>query len=64
MIGVSEPVEHATLLIKRDNRVSGKDYETASGYFRVTPRHNGAHGVSLRLIPEIRYGPLQRSFPR
>jgi hypothetical protein len=63
LIGVSQPVEQASLLINRDNRVSGKDYEAASGYLRVTPRHHGAHGVSLRLIPEIRHGPLQRSFP-
>ena len=63
LIGVSEAVEQASLLVNRDNRVSGKDYESASGFLRVTPRHDGAHGVSLRLIPEIHHGPLQRSFP-
>jgi hypothetical protein len=63
LINVSEAVEQASLLINRDNRVTGKDYEAASGYFRVTPRHHGAHGVSVRLIPELHHGPLQRSFP-
>ncbi len=63
LIEVSQAVDQASLLISRDNRVTGRDYESASGYFRVTPRHYGAHGVSLRLVPEIRHGPLQRSFP-
>jgi hypothetical protein len=63
LIEVSQAVDQASLLITRDNGVSGRDYEAASGYFRVTPRHSGAHGVSLRLVPEIRHGPMQRSFP-
>ena len=52
-----------SLLINRDDRVSGRDYQDASGYFRLTPQHHGAHGVSLRLVPEIHHGPIQRTFP-
>ena len=63
LISISEPVEQASLLVNRNDRVSGKDYRDASGYFRLTPRHHGAHGVSMRLIPEIHHGPLQRTFP-
>ena len=63
LINISEAVDQTTLLLNRDNRVTGKDYEAASGYFRVTPRHDGAHGVSLRLIPEIHHGPMQRHLP-
>jgi hypothetical protein len=63
LINVSEAVEQATLLINRDNRIEGGDYQAVSGYFRVTPRHQGAHGVAVRLIPEIHHGPLQRTFP-
>ena len=49
--------------MNRDDRVSGRDYHDASGYLRLTPRHHGAHAVSLRLVPEIHHGPVQRSFP-
>src|SRR5262245_818307 len=48
LISITEAVEQVSLLINKDNRVSGKDYKAASGYFRVTARHDGAHGVSLR----------------
>jgi hypothetical protein len=63
MISISEPVEQVSLLVNRDDRVSGKDYMSASGWYRLTPQHQGAHGVSVRLIPEIHHGPLQRTFP-
>ncbi|MGP0065681.1 MAG: hypothetical protein ACLQGP_19015 [Isosphaeraceae bacterium] len=63
LISISEPVEQVSLLVNRDSRVSGKDYKTASGYFRLTPQHQGAHGVSVRLTPEIHHGPVQRTFP-
>ena len=52
-----------SLLVNRDDRVSGRDYQDASGYLRLTPRHHGAHAVSLRVVPEIQHGPVQRSFP-
>ncbi|MFI5457528.1 MAG: hypothetical protein ACHRXM_18960 [Isosphaerales bacterium] len=58
----SEAVEEASLLLNRDNRVFGNDYKDVSGYFRVTPQHEGANLVSLRLVPEIHYGPIQRTF--
>ncbi len=62
LISISEAVEQVSLLVNRDDRVSGKDYKTASGFFRLTPQHQGAHGVSIRLTPEIHHGPLQRTF--
>jgi hypothetical protein len=63
LINISEPIASISLLVNKDNRVSGKDYQAASGFIRVTARHDGAHGVALRLVPEIHHGPLQRSFP-
>ncbi|HZW32496.1 MAG TPA: hypothetical protein VFF52_17410 [Isosphaeraceae bacterium] len=63
LISISEPVAQISLLVNKDNRVSGKDYQAASGFIRVTARHDGAHGVALRLVPEIHHGPLQRTFP-
>jgi hypothetical protein len=62
LIIVSEAVERASLLLNRDNRIFGNDYRDASGYFRVTPQHEGANSVSLRLVPEIHHGPVQRTF--
>ena len=62
MLSISEAVEQASLLLNRDNRIFGNDYKDVSGYFRVTPQHEGANLVSLRLVPEIHYGPIQRTF--
>jgi hypothetical protein len=63
LINVSEAVDQTTLLINQANGIGGKDYQAVSGYFRVTPRHHGALGVSVRLIPEIHHGPVVRTFP-
>ena len=62
LIRISDAVEQASLLLNRDNRAFGKDYNDASGYFRVTVGHNGTHSVSVRLVPEIHHGPIQRNF--
>jgi hypothetical protein len=62
LISIREPVEQVALLLNRDNRVSGKPYKVASGFFRVTPRHDGAHGVALRLVPEIHHGPVRQTY--
>jgi hypothetical protein len=62
LIIVSEAVELASLLLNRDNRIFGNDYKDASGYFRLTPQHEGGNSVSLRLVPEIHHGPVQRTF--
>ncbi|MHB1562256.1 MAG: hypothetical protein ACYC61_32825 [Isosphaeraceae bacterium] len=63
LISVSPRVEQVSLLINRDDRVSGRDYRDVSGYLRMIPRHHGAHAVSLRVIPELHHGPIQRTFP-
>jgi len=62
LLSISEAVQEATLLLNRDNRVFGNDYKDVSGYLRVTPQHEGANLVSIRLVPEIHYGPIQRTF--
>jgi len=62
LLSISEAVPEATLLLNRDNRVFGNDYKDVSGYFRVTPQHEGANLVSIRFVPEIHYGPIQRTF--
>jgi hypothetical protein len=62
LLSISESVPEATLLLNRDNRVFGNDYRDVSGYFRVTPQHEGANLVTIRLVPEIHFGPIQRTF--
>jgi hypothetical protein len=62
LIRISDTVEQASLLLSRDNRAFGKDYNDASGFFRVTVGHDGTHSVSVRLVPEIHHGPIQRNF--
>jgi hypothetical protein len=62
LLTLSEQTPLATLLLCRDNRVSGRDYLDASGWCRVTARQEGATGVSLRFVPEIHHGPIQHAF--
>jgi hypothetical protein len=59
---ISNPVEEVSLLMNRENRIYGKDYQSASGFFRVTANHNGTDSVSLRITPEIHHGPVQRTY--
>lgn len=63
LISVTPTLPQTSLLISRDDRVSGKDYRDVSGFLRLTPRHDGAHAVSIRVTPEVHHGPLRRSFP-
>ena len=62
LVVVSPTVDQASLLLNRDNRIVGNDFREASGFFRVTPQQEGANDVSLRLVPEIHHGPVQRTF--
>ncbi len=62
LIKISDPVEQASLLVNRDNRAFGYDYKDVSGYFRATATHEGANNISLRLAPELHFGPIQRTF--
>ena len=63
LIKISDPVEEASLLLNRDNRIFGNDYKDVSGYFRATAVHEGPNNVTLRLVPEIHYGPIQAHVP-
>ena len=56
LISVGAAVEEVTLLLSRDNKVSGKDYKAASGFLRVIPQHSGAHGVSAARFRAARLG--------
>ena len=58
LIAVGETVEQASLLLNRENRIVGRDYHEPSGFFRLTPQHDGPNNVSLRMVPEIHHGPV------
>jgi hypothetical protein len=62
LVVVGPTVDQASLLLNRDNRIVGNDFRDASPYFRVTPQQEGPNDVSLRLVPEIHHGPVQRTF--
>jgi hypothetical protein len=62
LISISESVEQASLLLNRDNHAFGRDFAAASGFFRTTAQHSGAHSISLRFVPEIHHGPIQRTY--
>jgi len=62
MIDLAARTPEVSLLLNRDGHAFGKPYKDASGRFRVTASHEGTHGVSLRFVPEIHHGPIQRSF--
>jgi hypothetical protein len=62
LISLSEPTPVASLLLNRENRAYGKDYDDASGWFRVTAKQEGPTGVALRFVPEIHFGPIQHAF--
>ena len=62
LISINEAADQVTVLLNRENRPYGKDYQAASGYFRVIAAHDGANGVSLRFTPAIHHGPVQRSY--
>jgi hypothetical protein len=61
-IAVCDAVDQVSLLLNRDRHAFGRDYEAASGWFRVTPRHHEAGSVAMRITPEIHHGPVQQTY--
>ena len=63
LLDLAASSESATLLVSRDGRASGKDYKDAKGLIRVTAVREGDGGaVRVKLVPEIRHGPMQNGF--
>ena len=61
-VELSKAVEPLTLLLNRDGRTFGKDYQDAKGFLRVTASHNGLGGVRLNVVPEIHHGPNRQGY--
>jgi hypothetical protein len=62
LVSLAPQVSLASLLLNRDGHAFGRDYQDASGWFRVTANHDGPRGLSLRFVPEIHHGPVLRRY--
>ncbi len=62
LIMSGDPVEQVSLIVTRDKRATGKDYRNASGFLRVVPKHDGTQAVLMRIVPEIHYGDVQKTW--
>ena len=51
-----------TLLLVRDGRTTGKDYDDAKGLLRLFAARDDAGAARLRLVPEIQHGPAQGGY--
>jgi hypothetical protein len=63
-VDLAPAVAKVTLLLARDGRTVGKDYDDARGLLRVIASRDGVPEgkIRLRLVPEIRHGPVQHGF--
>lgn len=62
LITLAESRPTASLLLNREGKAFGKDYQEASGWLRLTSNQEGPTGVALRLVPEIHHGPVLRRY--
>lgn len=67
LIELKAATPQVTLLLNRNGAVAGKDYQDASASFRLTATHaggagGGEAGVAVRIVPEVRHGPIRRQF--
>ena len=46
----------STVLMNLDGRPTGKEYQDASGFLRLTATQEGADGVAIRFAPEVQHG--------
>jgi hypothetical protein len=51
-----------SLLLSRDGRAFGKDYDDAKGSLRVVASRDDAGGVLVKIVPEIRHGPMRDAY--
>ena len=62
LIDLKAATPQVTLLLNRNGAAAGKDYQDATGSFRLTATGDGASGVSVRVVPEVRHGPVRRQY--
>jgi hypothetical protein len=62
LVSLTETRVSATVLVNRDGVATGKDYQDATGWLRLTAGHDGPTGVNLRVVPELHHGPVVRRY--
>jgi hypothetical protein len=62
LLDLAAASESVTLLVSRDGRASGKDYKDAKGLIRVTASGDDGGSVRVKLVPEIRHGPVLNGY--
>lgn len=51
-----------SVLVQRQGRAGGKIYQDLRGHFRVVATQEGADAVTLRIVPELHHGVVQKRF--
>ncbi len=62
LLDLAAASESVTLLVSRDGRASGKDYKDAKGLIRVTASGDDSGSARVKLVPEIRHGPVLNGY--
>ncbi|HEV3120695.1 MAG TPA: hypothetical protein VGY53_02275 [Isosphaeraceae bacterium] len=62
LLPMSPTIPKVSLIMNLDGNVSGRDYEDAHAFFRLTASHDPSGGVALRFVPELHHGPNQRRY--
>jgi hypothetical protein len=61
-VSLCTATEPITLLINREGKTIGKQYDDAKGLVRITATHDGSGGVKLKVVPLIQHGPTKKAF--
>jgi hypothetical protein len=61
-VALCTATEPVTLLLNREGKTFGKDYQDAKGFLRITATHDGAGGVKLKIVPLIQHGPIKKGY--
>jgi len=61
-VALASSVEPVTLLLNREGKTFGKDYQDAKGFLRITATHDSAGGVKLKIVPLIQHGPVKKGY--
>jgi hypothetical protein len=51
-----------SILISREGRAVGKEYDDAKGSIRVVASRDDSGGVRIKVVPEIRHGPMRDAY--
>ncbi len=61
-VALATATEPITLLISREGKTFGKDYDDAKGFLRIVATQDGDGGVKVKIVPLIQYGPTRQGY--